>query len=371
MTLGQRERSALQHRHRAQRPAFIGQGVCFTIPAPRYDGGGGGRGQLNCSGVISAKKVSVSSRPTVTVILPTYNWATVLPYAIGSVLRQTFTDFELLVVGDHCTDESENVVQSISDPRLQWTNLASNAGHQYAPNNEGLSRARGSVIAYLGHDDLWLPHYLESQLETLDRGADLAFSLVELILPNDAGISAVPRTRSYRRGMWHPPTGTVHRKRLTDTVGGWRPPLELAVDPECDLWARGYDAGFRAGFTPRLGAIKFPAAKRKDVYRTRPCHEQAQWTDRIIREAAFEARELARIATARPKPRETNPPPPPGGAVRNRIGRLLRDPLIPLRWAADRARRKINRLPAVRLRRQRDRIRSRRAYKGLDPTKTN
>jgi len=309
--------------------------------------------------------------PKVSVILSTYNWATVLPYSIGSVLRQTFTDFELLVVGDHCTDETESVVLSITDERLRWINLPVNAGHQYGPNNEGLANARGSVIAYLGHDDLWLPHYIECQLETLDRGADLAFALVELVLPDDKGVSVVPRTDAFRHGMWHPPTGMVHRKRVTDTVGGWRPPLDLAVDPECDLWARSYDAGFRPEFTPRLGAIKFSASKRKDVYRTRPCHEQAQWSDRMVRDAAFEAHELARIVTTRSKARETNPAPRPGRAVQDRFSRLLRDPLIPLRWAADRVRRKINSLPAVRLRRQRDRIRSRRAYKGLGPSKSN
>ena len=94
-------------------------------------------------------------------IIATYNWATVLPYSIGSVLGQTFTDFELLVIGDGCTDESEAVVTAIADPRVQWTNLPTNSGHQAVPNNDGLRRARGEVVAHLGHDDLWLPRHLE------------------------------------------------------------------------------------------------------------------------------------------------------------------------------------------------------------------
>jgi glycosyltransferase involved in cell wall biosynthesis len=115
--------------------------------------------------------------PAVTVIIPTYNWSSVLPYSIGSVLRQTFTDFELLVIEDGCTDDSEEVVRRISDPRVKWINLATNTGHQSEPNNEGLRHARGQYIAYLGHDDLWLPHHLSCLVSALERGADLAYGI--------------------------------------------------------------------------------------------------------------------------------------------------------------------------------------------------
>src|SRR5580698_4528947 len=115
--------------------------------------------------------------PRVTVIIPTYNYAEVLPYSIGSVLRQTFTDFELLVIGDHCTDASESVVSAVADERVRWINLKSNVGHQSGPNNEGLNQARGELIAYLGHDDLWLPHHLELLLKTIDSGVDLTYGI--------------------------------------------------------------------------------------------------------------------------------------------------------------------------------------------------
>ena len=81
--------------------------------------------------------------PRVTVVMATYNWATVLPYSIGSVLDQTFTDFELLVIGDGCTDESGEVVAAIGDPRVQWHNLDTNTGHQTGPNNEGIELSAG------------------------------------------------------------------------------------------------------------------------------------------------------------------------------------------------------------------------------------
>jgi glycosyltransferase involved in cell wall biosynthesis len=57
--------------------------------------------------------------PRVSVIIATYNWSSVLLYSIGSVLGQTMGDFELLVAGDGCTDDSEQVVSSIADPRVR------------------------------------------------------------------------------------------------------------------------------------------------------------------------------------------------------------------------------------------------------------
>jgi len=93
-----------------------------------------------------SKPSATAASPCVTVIIPTYNWSRVLPYSIGSVLRQTFADFELLVVGDGCTDDSEQVVTAIPDPRLRWINLPVNDGHQFAPNNEGLLQARGPSL---------------------------------------------------------------------------------------------------------------------------------------------------------------------------------------------------------------------------------
>ena len=87
------------------------------------------------------------THPPVTIIIPTYNWSSVLPYSIGSALQQTFSDFELLVIGDGCTDDSESVVKAIGDERVRWINLPINTGHQSEPNNEGLRQACGEFIA--------------------------------------------------------------------------------------------------------------------------------------------------------------------------------------------------------------------------------
>jgi glycosyltransferase involved in cell wall biosynthesis len=232
--------------------------------------------------------------PRVSVVIATYNWSPVLPYSIGSVLAQTFPDFEVLVVGDGCTDDSAAVVAAIGDPRVRWINLPANTGHQSGPNNEGLHQARGEVIAYLGHDDLWFPHHLEAALNALDEEkADLACTLVAAISPD--GRSVQPIIPQPKRRLFSIPSGSLHRRAVTSRIGGWRDYRGLRVSPEIDLFRRAADAGFRFAFVARLGVIKFSASSRKDVYRIRPCHEQAAWTARMRAEPGLEAQLLSRI----------------------------------------------------------------------------
>ena len=246
--------------------------------------------------------------PRVTVIIATFNWSSVLETSIPSVLAQTFTDFELLVVGDGCVDNSEVVVEAFAarDGRVRWVNLPENMGQAAWPNNEGIRLARGEFIAYLGHDDLWLPHHLEVAVAALDAGADLTYSIADSVGP-DGHHFPTPKTPAYTPGMWIAPTTVVHRRAALDTAGGWPDfrTLPWDVDPEADLWRRVFAAGHRVVLVPRLTAVKLAASDRKDVYRTRPNHEQRAWGERIRTEPDLEPRLLAEMLlalAARPDP---------------------------------------------------------------------
>jgi glycosyltransferase involved in cell wall biosynthesis len=239
--------------------------------------------------------------PRVTVIIPTYNYAEVLPYSIGSVLRQTFSDFELLVIGDHCTDASETVVRSIADPRVRWINLEKGTGHQSGPNNEGLRQGKGELTAYLGHDDLWLPRHLELAIGTIDGGADFSYAITEMVTPDGRLPTFAPQELEHINGMWIPPTSVVHRRQMAIDVGGWKHYKDVPDrDPEADLWMRMHAAGARVELTRMLTAVKFSAARRKDVYSRRPTHEQEEFTRRIQTEPDFVATELAKMLITSP-----------------------------------------------------------------------
>jgi GT2 family glycosyltransferase len=228
------------------------------------------------------------------VIIATYNWSAVLRYAIDSVLRQTMDDFELLVIGDGCTDDSEKVVSSIADPRVRWINLPSNTGNQAGPNNRGLAEARGEFIAYLGHDDLWLGHHLECMIAALQSsGAGVAASLLSRIFPGKRVGS--PLFSGPNGGT---PCRTVYRRSVTDRIGGWRDYRNLRLAPDSDLFARARGAGFAIVSVPRLTALKFPASARKNVYREKPSHEQAWWFEEICSRPDFEQFHLIEMMMA-------------------------------------------------------------------------
>lgn len=102
--------------------------------------------------------------PMVSVIIPTYNRAHVLGRAIKSVIDQTFTDFELIVVDDGSTDNTEELVTSFDDSRIRFLRHGQNRGVS-AARNTGIRWARGQYIAFQDSDDEWLPQKLERQIE--------------------------------------------------------------------------------------------------------------------------------------------------------------------------------------------------------------
>ena len=179
---------------------------------------------------------STTPAPLISVITATYNWSSVLRYAIQSVLWQTLKDFEMLVIGDGCIDNSSEVVASFQDPRLRWHNLPENSGHQSMPNNTGLAMARGKYVAYLGHDDLWHPTHLASLVNELEKAnADIANSVCLVIGPPGSGVR---RFAGGHKGTWTPPSCVMHKRSLVGEIGYWKKYTELHSDPETDFFHR-------------------------------------------------------------------------------------------------------------------------------------
>lgn len=103
----------------------------------------------------------------VSVILPTFNRSHVLKRSIESVLRQSYDNFELIVVDDGSTDTTEEIVNSYKDKRIKYIRYETNKGAN-AARNIGIENSKGEYIAFQDSDDEWLSEKLEKQLAVLE-----------------------------------------------------------------------------------------------------------------------------------------------------------------------------------------------------------
>jgi len=103
----------------------------------------------------------------ISIVLPTYNRSHFLPTAIESILRQTFRDWELIIVDDGSTDATESIRTAVEDPRVRWIRIA-HAGVSRA-RNVGILEAQYSWICFLDSDDAWAPRKLQRQIEALEE----------------------------------------------------------------------------------------------------------------------------------------------------------------------------------------------------------
>ncbi|MBE0654729.1 MAG: glycosyltransferase family 2 protein [Bacteroidales bacterium] len=106
--------------------------------------------------------------PKVTIIIPTHNRADILPRAIKSVQAQTFQDYELIIIDDASTDETDQVMKGIVSDKIRYIKLDKNQG-QCVARNRAYQKARGEYIGFLDSDDEWMPEKLEKQLRLFEH----------------------------------------------------------------------------------------------------------------------------------------------------------------------------------------------------------
>jgi hypothetical protein len=213
-----------------------------------------------------------------------------------SVLLQTMQDFEILVVGDGCTDDSEAVVAEFNDPRIRWHNLERNYGSQWVANNYANEHAVGEWIAYLGHDDIWYPTHLSAILRAAQReSAEVVTSAMILYWPEGTGgrgIAGVFATGAYGREDFVPPTDFAHARALYGEVVRWRDPDSVALPMDAAFLEDMAAADRKLAATGELTCFKFNAAWRRDVYRVKSVTEQERMLERIESGVDFRQTEL-------------------------------------------------------------------------------
>jgi len=188
--------------------------------------------------------------PLVSVVCAAYNRGPAIRTTIDSVLAQTITDLELIVVSDGSTDETDATVRSASrqDHRVRLISME-HVGHPSRAMNVGIAAASGEVIAYIDHDDLWTRDHLATVLDALAGGADVVATGSTWIDPNGQVVSVRPAAAMF----WHHEiqvlnpvfenSQAAHVAGWVERVGPWRESPHGLED--WDMWLRFADAGAR------------------------------------------------------------------------------------------------------------------------------
>ena len=217
-----------------------------------------------------------SGPPRVSVVIPTRNRAVLLPRAVASVLAQTWTDFELLIVDDHSTDETPAVIVGFADRRIRSFRHERNTGQSKALNT-GIEHARGEYVAFLDDDDEWLPAKLAAQVALLDAAppeVGLVYCWRDEL--DEASRQPIGTTRLTLRGdifehvlalhVPASPSSWLVRRSAARSVGGFDEGLHRAKD--VDFVSRICARGWHVDFVPQVALLKYRHGRGQMTDRT-------------------------------------------------------------------------------------------------------
>ena len=137
--------------------------------------------QAQAERILNGEEAIMWEAELVSIIMPSYNTANYIGEAIRSVMDQSYQNWELIIVDDCSTDNTDSVVESVRDPRIKYIKNETNAGAAIS-RNRALREARGRWIAFLDSDDLWHRQKLEKQIEfMLKKGCHFSYTNYEEI----------------------------------------------------------------------------------------------------------------------------------------------------------------------------------------------
>lgn len=172
----------------------------------------------------------VINNPKVSVVMPTHNRAKELPKSIQSVLSQSFSDFEFIIIDDASTDNTEDVVNGFKDCRIIYKKLINNVGAAEA-RNVGIRFANADIVAFQDSDDEWTSSKLEISLRELTAQENIGAVFSKFIQVSHSGCRLMPvgiytfdPDKVYLSLLWQNHVGTptlVAKKKYLDMAGGF------------------------------------------------------------------------------------------------------------------------------------------------------
>lgn len=190
-----------------------------------------------------------NKKPIVSVIIASYNHENFVIEAINSVLNQTITDIEIIIIDDASTDSSAEKIAQLTDPRIRFIQQQNN--REFPIRNIGISLARGKYIAFQNSDDVWTADKLEKQINAFKKNPSLSACFSEIEIIDEKGLN---KNNTWAEGLFTKENRTssewlryffdignclcisssMIRKKDLLCIGGFRPKLTHSSD--FDLW---------------------------------------------------------------------------------------------------------------------------------------
>jgi len=220
----------------------------------------------------------------VSIIIATYNRSQLLYYAIQSIRQSHYNHWELIVIGDSCTDNTEAVVRSFGDDRISFVNLPENSGQQAIPNNHGTKLAKGEFVAFLNHDDMYLPSHLSNCMEIIEaENCDMICCPYVSILPSTpvelqdgtfrCKLMGFHINNKFSPHVFQVASSWFLRKEVIDKVGPWKHEDRLFVTPSQEWLFRAHQKGVTMYFSDKVGVFTCFSGLRRGSYRSEDPYE--------------------------------------------------------------------------------------------------
>ncbi|MBO3460915.1 glycosyltransferase family 2 protein [Aetokthonos hydrillicola Thurmond2011] len=202
--------------------------------------------------------------PKVSVVIPAYNAMAFLPETLESVLKQTFTDFEVLIVNDGSSDHIVEWASQITDPRVRL--ITQENQRVSAARNTGIANAQGEYIAFLDADDLWEPAKLEKQVLCLDNNPEVGLVYTWTLLVDKqnkptgrifaSDVEGKAWDKILENDMISSGSCPMVRRCCFEAVGVFD--RDLAYAPDLDMWVR-------IAFRYPIAVVKEPLVRYRQI----------------------------------------------------------------------------------------------------------
>lgn len=188
-----------------------------------------------------------TATPLVSVVIPTYNHARYLGRALQSVLDQTYVNWEAIVIDNHSTDNTDELMASFTDTRITYLKIHNN-GVIAASRNAGIRAAKGEWIAFLDSDDWWTADKLRACFDCINDRVDLAYHDLEIVT-DQPGLFRPKMIKSWQvkppvlidlmaRGSTIATSSVVVRTKLLMQLKGMNESPDMVAAEDYNTWLR-------------------------------------------------------------------------------------------------------------------------------------